>query len=301
MKKIKIIDFDSGCGGFTKGLEDSNLFEVVYNGSINEKNKLTYNKTHINDFNYLDIFPKNVKLAVFTPNLGKKLYGIGKKNFNISDVNNFLALLTIRDIDNVIFITNRNAIPLLHQNSEVFLTKDNFPTRDLISCGLIKLGYNTFNFILDGAGFGLPQHKYYNIYWGSKNSDENIIIKEGFGMYKRPYRTPKHLLKGIDDNSVFSWHTPDYTRNYKGIRVLSDKLSRPLSYDFYNSSSNAPSIHPYYNRPLTIREGARLFGLTDDFDWDRSLSKREVAMMIYNSFPPFISKLMANKIKKAIK
>lgn len=297
--KINVIDFDPGCGGFTKGLEDSGFFEVIYNGSINEANKTTYNKTHKNDFSELDILPNNIDLAVFSPNLGDNLHGLGKKNFNISEINNFTALITLHDIKNIIFLTQRQAIPFLQLSKKVNLTTDNFPTKDIISCRLIDLGYNTYNFVMDGAGFGLPQHKYYNIYWATKVQDQNINIKEGFGMYKRKYRTSKQLLKDINDSTELTWHKPNYnsfSKNIKYYRLPEDTVSRPISNDFYKNT-----LHPFYDRPLTIREGAVLFGLTNDFDWETKLSKNEVSRMIYNSFPPLISKLMANRIKKIIK
>ena len=322
MEKLKIIDFDFGCGGFSKGLEDTGLFEVIYNGSINKKNKMCYNNIHINNFDELDIIPNEVDLVIYTPHLGNKLYGIGRQNFQFSELNNFTALTTIKNFRNVIFITNRESIPLLQQSNKISYTFDGRPTLDIISSRLSELNYNVFNFVLDGAGFGLPQHKYYNIYWASKNIDKSIEIKEGFGVYKRKYRTVGNVLKDIDDNSDITWHNPVYkkkdicskilpgqkastTKNISQssgyIRLDENNLSQPLLYDFYNFSSKGPSINPWYDRALTIREGARLFGLTDDFTWNNTLSKKEVALMIYDSFPPIISKLMGKKIAKFIK
>jgi len=322
MEKLKIIDFDPGCGGFTKGFEDTNLFEVVYNGSLNENNILCYNKTHFNDFNYLDIMPKEADLAVFTPILGDKLSGVGKKNFFQKQLDNFTALVSLYDFSNLIFLTKREAIPALHFSNKVMKTSDNYPTKDIICCRLLDLGYNVFNFVLNGSGFGLPQNKFFNIYWASKVIDESIFIKDGFGFFKRPYRVVKHFLHDIDDDSDLSWHNPDYKKRYECsfikpgsnalktkeipqktgyFRLDMNKLSGQLLYDFYNVSSKGPSIHPLYDRPLTIREGARLCGLTDDFTWDSKLSKKQVASMIYNSFPPFISSLIAKKVAKLIK
>ena len=322
MEKLKIIDFDFGCGGFSKGLEDTGLFEVTYNGSINKKNKMCYNNIHINNFDELDIIPNEADLVIYTPHLGNKLYGIGRQNFQFSELNNFTALTTIKNFQNVIFITNRDSIPLLQQSNKISYTFDGRPTLDIISSRLSDLNYNVFNFVLDGAGFGLPQHKYYNIYWASKNIDKSIEIKEGFGVYKRKYRTVGNVLKDIDDNSDITWHNPvykkkdicskilpgqkasttkDISQSSGYIRLDENNLSQPLLYDFYNFSSKGPSINPWYDRALTIREGARLFGLTDDFIWDNTLSKKDVALMIYNSFPPVISKLMGKKIAKFIK
>ena len=322
MSKFKVLDFDYGCGGFTKGLEDSNFFEVIYNGFINEKNSLCYNNIHKNSFSREDLMEKDVDLVVFTPDLGQNLFGIGSSNFFQNQLDNCTALVSLYDFDNVIFITQRDAIPLLHYSNKVFLTSDGVPTKDIICCRLLDSGYNVFNFVLDGAGFGLAQHRFYNIYWASKVVDESIYIKEGFGIHKRPYRTVQNVIGDIKDDSDLSWHNPDYKREYNCsliepgsnanqteelnlrtgyIRLEADKMAPSLLSDFYNVSSKGPSVNPWYNRPLTIREGARLFGLTDDFVWDFKLHRKEVAMMIYEAFPPVISQLLAHKIKKVIK
>lgn len=322
MGKLKVVDFDYGCGGFTKGLEDTKLFEVVYNGSINDMNRFCYNKVHCNSFSEEDFMPRDADLVVFTPNLGQKLSHNAESNFVQSQLDNFTVLSTLYDFNNLIFITQREAFPFLQISSKIFYTSDGFPTRDIISCRLLDLGYNVYNFILDGAGFGLCQHKYYNIYWASKDVDASIYIEEGFGMYKRKYRKVKNALKDLTDDSRVSWHNPDYSKSKQCsyvvpggsarttkqlsqtqgyVRLDANKIAKPLSYTFYRVSGKGPSIHPYYDRPLTIREGARLFGLTDDFAWDYSLQKKDVAMMIYESFPPFISKLMGYKISKLIK
>lgn len=322
MEKLKILDFDYGCGGFTKGLEESGLFEVVYNGSINEMNSYCYNKTHFNNFKSTDLMPKDVDLVVFTPNLGQKLSYRGFNNFVQSQLDNFTVLSHLNGFDNIIFVTQRDSYPFLQSFGEVLYTTDGFPTKDVISCRFLDLGYFVFNFMLDGAGFGLPQHKFYNIYWISKDIDKSIFIKEGFGRYKRRYRVVKNLIGDIDDNSSLSWHKPDYKKRFECSKVLpggsakdtedlfqsqgyirldADKLAPSLSYDFYRVSGKGPSINPWFDRPLTIREGARLFGLTDDFAWDYSLKNRDVAMMIYESFPPVISELMSRKIARFIK
>ena len=63
-------------------------------------------------------------------------------------------------------------------------------------------------------------------------------------------------------------------------------------------TSTGPCIHPYYDRPITIREGARLFGLSDEFTWNPKMSKKNVALMIYESFTPLVSNIIAQKLYK---
>lgn len=312
MDKIKIIDFDKGCGGFSKGLEDSGFFEVVSNPLINKNNNTCYNNVHINKFSDKDIINKDADLIIYTPH---------SKKPNLTEISNYIAFLSINNFENVIFITKREAIPFLQVSKNVRIDANNLPTIDIISCRLIDLDYSVYQFVIDGAGFGLCQHQYYNIYWGTKN-EGNIEINEGFGPFKRKYRLVKHVLRDVTDSSNLNWHNIDYSKkdlchmvlpgenarstlgisqNHGYIRLDCDSMAPTLYNDFYKLSGKCPSIHPYYDRPLTIREGARLFGLTDDFIWDSKLKKWDIADMIYNSFPPVISKLMANKIKRVIK
>lgn len=312
MNKIKVIDFDSGCGGFSKGLEDSGFFEVVSNPLINKYNNTCYNNSHKNFFTSKDVIKKNdVDLVIYTPP--------GKKP-NLKKISNYIAFLSINNFDNVIFILKRDMIPFLDISDEVYLDINGYPTRNFISCHLIELGYQVSQFVLDGAGFGLCQHNYYSIIWASKYGGD-IKIKEGFGFFKRPYRFVKHVLKGVDDESDLNWHNIDYSKrdicskvlpgekafttpslsqNFGYFRLNDGFLDVSLHNDFYRLSSKGPSIHPWFDRPISLREGALLFGLSNDFVWDVGLKKECVAGMIFNSFPPVVSKLMAGRIKKRI-
>ena len=315
MKKYKILDFDYGCGGFTKGFEDTGRFEVIYNGSLNEKNQYCYNKVHQNKFSMGDEMPKEADLVVFTPNFGHNLKKGNSDNFRKSDYENFLALLYLNEFDNLFFIANDGVYPFLQNFGEVRILSNGFPSVDIIACTLIDLGYSVFYFVLDGAEYGMCQHKKYGVYWASRCFSETVEPVGVFGRFRDNfYLTVYDYLKDISDESLLTWHVPDYkrvdecslvvpgsnasktsalTQNKGFSRLKNDSMVSLLSPMFYRVSDRGPSIHPYYDRPLTIREGARLFGLSDDFDWDDGLSKKEVGLMIYESFSPFVSKYLA--------
>ena len=319
MKKLKIVDFDCGCGGFSKGFEDSNFFEVKYNGFLNEKNLFCYNNTHSGDFALKDTPPSDFDLAIFMP-----IYI--SFSSNKKSVKNFLpqsfSFIKKTFPANIFFITNQNIFPSLKKSPQVMKLSNNYPTNDIISCFLLDLGYYVYNFVIDGANFGLPQHHYYNIYWASRTIPENILIKNLYGTNEKPTKTVADFLSDIYDESYLSWHIPNYnsenicseikqgfgakntktvSKNRGYVRLAWDKTAPSLSHDFYKTSSKSPSIHPLFNRPLTIREGARLFGLSDDFIWDNKLKNMDVALMIYNSFSPFISKFFAEKLVYLLK
>lgn len=325
MNKLKVVDFDYGCGGFTRGLEDTKKFEVIKNLSLNELNKSCYNKTHKNDFVLDDFVEDDFDLITFTPNLGSSLSyrGRGKPILDMTEINNMLIFISLKKPENLIIITKRDAFSLLQTSDKICMINDTpRPSKDILANFLADMGYKIHHFVLDEAGFGLPQHIYFSIYWASLNDVPTLNIKEGFGKFKQKYRTPKHLIGDLTDGSNVSWHEPNYSKkdicsliepgsNAKKTsavsqtqgynRLLPDKDFSHLNYDFYTVSSSFPSINPWYDRPLTIREGARLFGLSDDFDWDLRLKNKTVASMIYDSFYPIVSRLMGLKLYKVLK
>ena len=320
MSRLKVIDFDYGCGGFTKGLEDTKKFRVTKNFGLNNNNLYCYNKIHHNDFVIDDSLTDDYDLVTFTPNLKKPS---SKTNgLDITEINNILIFISMKKPENLIIITKREVFPYLQTSNKVCMINDTpHPSKDIFANFLADIGYKVYNFIMDGAGFGLPQHVFYNIYWASFNDIITLNLKEGFGRFKQPYRTPKNLIGDLTDNSKVSWHNPDYRKkeicsliepgsnakktslvsvSYGYNRLKLDSITS-LGSDFYTVSSGHPSIHPYYDRPLTIREGARLFGLTDDFDWDSRLKNNVVALMVYDSFYPVLSHLMGLRLYKILK
>lgn len=323
MYKLKVIDFDYGCGGFTKGLEDTNKFIVTKNLSLNEINSYCYNNVHKKNFLLDDSADDDFDLVVFTPHLGKCFLNEKAGEYDKTEINNILIFVSLKKPDNLIIITKRKFFSYLQTSDKVCKINDTrVPSKDIFANFLADIGYNVYNFIMDGAGFGLPQHVFYNIYWASLNDVDTFNLMEIYGRFKRPYRTPRNLIGDLTDNSNVSWHDINYkkrdicslikpgssagktslvsqTQGYN--RLLPDKEFSHLNNDFYTVSSNFPSIHPWYDRPLTIREGARLFGLTDDFDWDLKLKNKTVASMICDSFYPALSRLLGLKIYKILK
>lgn len=69
---IKVVDFDSGCGGFTSGLEDTKKYRVLVNYKLNKKNIKCYNLVHKYNFDY-DITIDDFDLLTYTFDLGTSL------------------------------------------------------------------------------------------------------------------------------------------------------------------------------------------------------------------------------------
>lgn len=312
MDKFKILDCDSGCGGFTKGFEESGFFEVISNPLLSEKNLLCYNSSHINNFEIDDDLVEDYDLLH---------YSFSEDD----DFNSMLLFLSLHnDIDNLFISTNRKVFSSVQNSNEVFYINEDFPVRDRIVCFLNKFGYkDIFCYIYNKASFGLPQNIFRVIYFASKEGVSLSRLDDIHGRFQKPYASVQDFLYDINDYSSLSWHDVDYSKKdvcsmvlpgsnarlTKGIsqkngynRLEMSFIDTHLYSDFYTVSSRYPSIHPLYDRPLTIREGARLFGLSDDFDWDGTVVKKKaVAKMIYESFYPKLSEMIGKQFYGLIK
>jgi len=78
-------------------------------------------------------------------------------------------------------------------------------------------------------------------------------------------------------------------------RLEPDRPSVTLTVNFVNPSSNK-CIHPFQNRALTPREGARIQGFPDKFNFFGS--RTQIVKQIGNAVPPILSKVIAEEIFK---
>ena len=316
---IKIIDFDNGCGGLTSGMEAFGEFEVIYNGDLNKKNELCYNNTHINDFwtgfsfDYSFMDELDVRLATFALNFNGLLSRKGAKNFDLHYLDDKMEWIQQYTPEVLILQTPINALHLLN-DAQINKTADGWPIADYIVNFLTSedCGYkNVCQFALEYPNFSIPQNKVVNFYVAWRNNKEFLVpISDG-------RKKASDIMSVLNNVQNTTWHKKDFKKEnicsqikqgsnakntksvketYGYVRFSSKKIAPTLSSEFYRVTSRAPSIHPIENRPLTLREGALLHGLDDRFDWDKKMSKKDVARMIYNSISPNIGYHIAKSI-----
>jgi len=95
---------------------------------------------------------------------------------------------------------------------------------------------------------------------------------------------PKHLISS------------GFTTSYS--RLESDEPANTITVNFVHPSSNK-CIHPYQDRALTPREGARLQSFDDNFKFFGSRTK--VVKQIGNAVPPLLGKAIAKQVHEAVK
>lgn len=337
---MKIIDFDHGVGGLTNGLEMCGDFEVIEAPFLNNINSLCYNLNHKNLFEIGKYkIDGEYDIANFVPSFGEGFLRRGAKNFDFSEINKIFDFIEKYTPKIVVICTIPEVIQFLEEK-QLNYTIDGWPMYDTV---LSKLNnhYNVFQFVIDGADYGVPQHKKKNFYLCIRR---DIPINE-FSMPKRRYSIKKGFVSIRDaigdiegseyieykseyiqfckkDNPQrLTWHDFNYRSQetcshiYEGssarktsdvsqvtgyIRPKYDKICPNLSFDFYRVSSKKASIHPSQNRPFSIREGARLFGLPDTYVWNSNLSNKIVANEIYNSISPIFGIVLGEILQKII-
>lgn len=320
MDGIFINDFDRSCG-LAHGIEDGQDFLVQRNFGLNTKNQLCYNEHMLADHqvifkNWLN-GSLDCQLFVASPDFGDRINRRGASNFNIEDLNLCLAYVSLKKPDYILIAVPQSAITYLQIEKTVAETYEGIPTNDLIVSKLKEMGYTTQYFVIDPVSYRLPQHKITAFYFSAKKDifDKPIILPKK--SYSRKDSAVWNWLKNIP-NLDDKFHHFDFSKrdicekiqpgsnakktkdvsNVSGYnRLRPDRPCVDLGIDFYKTSSSLPSIHPFYDRPLTLREGAVLAGLPQTYVWDTRLKNKDVAKMIHHSVSPIIG----NKIRMGLK
>lgn len=336
----KILDFDHGLGGLSNGMEIFGDFEVIGAPWLNEKTNLCYNLNHKNLFE-IGVYDLHCDydIALFNPYFGDNFLRRGSNNFDFSEINQVIDFLKSSQPDYAIISTKPEVVQYLGNVELPTYTADNWPVYDYICFGL-KDYYRTFQFVIDGAEYGIPQHKKMNFYLcvHKKAHSADFSIPAKTHSIKKGFVTIQNAIGDIEGNDygVYSsnfidfcrqdkprltWHeckfekqkqcsyiqeggsaktTKELTQKTGYIRPKYHKICPNLDFEFYKLSSKRASLHPIVNRPFTIREGARLFGLPDTYVWNNNLKKHEIALMIYNSISPIFGKVIIEILNSAI-
>lgn len=317
---FNIIDFNYGVGGLSVGMERYGNFITLVNPVLNTDNEYVYNKTHLNPFWAEAVTPNeflgtlDIDVALFQPK-NLRIQNRGRTNFSFDEIDGNLRWVRDYRPSVVVFSFRPEVLPFLHyqpsddSDFDNFKLADNWLLFDSVVFRLNRMGYNVQMYILNYLDFNIPQEKTMLFYvaW-------NI---EGSFDLKKPVvndaRIVEDVLKDIPDDSLHkpNWKHRDICSKIKPghcaadydlytkvgyVRLKPDTTAPSLYNDFYKVMSASPSIHPFEDRPLTLREGCRLFGLDDTFVFPDKFSNPVVGDMIYNSVPPRIGYYFADAI-----
>lgn len=314
---IKIIDFDNGCGGLTAGMERFGKFRVIDNLLLNNENKSCYNSSHCCHFDE-DIHISNSELLEmnnFIASLTPSISVTRKHGVDLSGLTECVKWVDTYKPDVVILSVPSDAIPHFFTDKMKTspVTSDGWPLFDMVLDSFHGIGYkNVQQFTVNYSDYNIPIKNSASFYvaWNTDNS-----FKLHFPKIERKY-TVMDFLSKIDDNIDDISHKPNFkksdicshikqgssakktdevkqTTGY--IRLVGDRVAPRLYNNFTSTASSGPSIHPIEDRPLTIREGALLFGLDYAFEFGKFPNK-VLCDMIVNSVSPIIGYYIGQSI-----
>jgi DNA (cytosine-5)-methyltransferase 1 len=203
--------------------------------------------------------------------------------------------------------------------------------------GLIRelryLGYNVRAEIVDCATYGVPQARKRTLVIASRRGLPTPWPEAEFGLGLLPVRTVADalaLLPAIPDGR--NWHRPlnlseTYNERIRSIpsggsrrdlpadlvldcwrtaRGHSDVMGRmrwtqpatTIRTEFFRPEKGR-FLHPTEDRPITVREGARLQGFPDSFRFPETLPTYPVARQIGNAIPPPVAKAIGVSVSRA--
>lgn len=192
-----------------------------------------------------------------------------------------------------------------------------------------KMGYSVTSRILDANDFGTPQRRARSFMVASRIGNPLIrpvmraypkSVREAWsGLPEKPDRTNWHyapkpsplalarmrlIPEGGDKRDVMrkaAHLTPPSWWKVKGDitdvwgRMEWDKPSNTIRTAFINPSKGR-YIHPEQNRVISLREGARLQGIPDS--WDFAGFPYQVSRQIGNSVPPPLGRAVARAVRQ---
>ncbi|GAA0308661.1 DNA cytosine methyltransferase [Halarchaeum salinum] len=104
-------------------------------------------------------------------------------------------------------------------------------------------------------------------------------------------KTIENLKEDDDVDDAENYISSGYSSSYS--RIDPDLPSVTLTVNFVHPASNK-CIHPYQNRALTPREGARIQSFPDDFEFVGS--KSDIADQIGNAVPPLLGSVLGEHL-----
>ena len=335
MKKLKVIDLFCGSGGFTLGFL-SEKYNVELAVDIDPYCQKVYQKNLPNiRFELRDISSLDKKIfAGLKPDvvvggppcqgfstIGSRISSVKKKRMK-KDIRNNLVFSFIEHVNYL------NPKFFLMENVRGILSReDGGIFRELVK-KIKSYGYKFEIYNLDAVNYGVPQYRKRVFIAGTK--------LENYEISKPSYTHGDHFLfeKETSVNSVICdlakikidesinhvplKHKPKNLKRYKlipeGGRLPENNLPKELfrknfGNTFKRLHRNKPSltmvpghnafpIHPWLDRSLTVREGARIQTYPDNFIFVGP--RHEQCIQVGNSVPVKLAKHWAKHIKKIL-
>jgi DNA (cytosine-5)-methyltransferase 1 len=304
LRKLNVVDFFCGAGGFSKGFEQAG-FNIIAGIDLNENAIATFKQNHsgrgfVKDIKKLSLNEFNARTEC--SGVDVLIGGFPCQGFSIlgkrskKDSRNQLYKELLRFIEGLKprFIILENVRGLASMKD----SKNNSVLSSILK-NIINLGYCVSWKILCASDYGVPQNRERLIIFAQKTNFFNIPkIEKKITVSEALQDIPEGL-----NAHTFVNHKPDYVQRVSEVqlgrsfgsfrscvRLHPDKPS--------NTITSGYLIHPIQNRVLTPRESARLQGFSDDFVFCGN--KESIRLQIGNAVPPLLAKVLANQLLQVV-
>ncbi len=299
-RKLNVVDFFCGAGGFSKGFEQAG-FKVLAGIDFNENAIATFNKNHsgtgfVRDVTKLSL--NEFKELTGSSHVDVLIGGFPCQGFSIlgkrnkKDPRNLLYRELLRFIEGLQpnFVILENVRGLVSMKD----SKNNSVLSSILQ-DIINLGYCVSYKILLASDYGIPQNRERLIIFAQKSEFFNIPKSEKkVSVIEALQNIPQEI-----NAHTFINHTPEYTERLAEVQQGNSlgkfrSCLRLRAGEPSNTITSGELIHPTENRFITPRESARLQGFSDDFFFCGG--RESIKLQIGNAVPPLLARVLANQL-----
>jgi DNA (cytosine-5)-methyltransferase 1 len=303
---LNTIDLFAGCGGFRLGMESAG-FSTVFANDIDPRSKRTF---EVNTPNIpfeckslVDIQPDDLpEFDCLTGGFPCQPFSVSGKRLGFQDTRGTL-FFKIAEL-----LHHRRPRTFLLENVKQLYHHDEGRTFKTILRVLREdLGYDVHYQVLNTLDYGLPQNR------------ERVFIvgfeKPTDFVFPEPVRLSISVRDLLETNVDEKYYYREGHKHYKaianGVKDLDKVYQWRWSYIRENKKNVAPTFLASYMQPtlvkvsdgirgLTPREGLRLQGFPDSFEFPKEFSDRDKMHQIGNSVSVPVINQIAQKIRGAL-
>jgi DNA (cytosine-5)-methyltransferase 1 len=329
-----LVDLFSGCGGMTRGFEDSGLFRSVFAVEFDRDAAATYAANFgdhvacgpiedVASFPAADVVIGGPPCQGFSP-LNREAVGFERRGLWRE------YLRALEAIEPRAFVMEN--VPELLRSAEYVQFKHRAE----------ELGFEVEAQILNAADFGVPQRRRRAIVIGTRSGatampspthaegswstfrdavDGLPLQPDGRGWHRprrpRPESVRRYKAVPRDGGDRFAmqrnldraglghlvprcWREkPTGTTDVFG-RLWWDRPALTIRTEFYKPEKGR-YLHPSAHRPITVREAARLMSFPDDFVLPEEQAMSSVARQVGNAVPPLLARRIAGSLAASLR
>ncbi|MBS1894785.1 MAG: DNA cytosine methyltransferase [Actinobacteria bacterium] len=336
MAHLTLVDLFAGCGGMTRGFEDSGMFRSVFAVEFDRDAAATYAANFgahvacgpiedVASFPPADVVIGGPPCQGFSP-LNREAVGFERRGLWRE------YLRALEAIEPRAFVMEN--VPELLRSAEYA----EFERR------AERLGFTVEADVLNAADFGVPQRRRRAIVIGIRRGAPAWPARTHAEAGRTPWITFRDAVDGLPlQPDGRRWHRPrnprpESVRRYKAVprdggdrfamqrnldradlghlvprcwrekprgttdvfgRLWWDRPALTIRTEFYKPEKGR-YLHPSAHRPITVREAARLMSFPDDFILPEDQAMSSVARQVGNAVPPLLARRIAESLATSL-